>query len=76
MALFNCMHTLYCSGCARSYPSLSMMDRGFNAVMREAYAKGWVTTKVSRYDGGDGKEYAYCPDCAPRHKENRFEYCL
>ena len=44
-------------------------------MMREAYAKGWVTCKKSRYDGGDGEERAYCPYCASRHKEDRFEYC-
>lgn len=51
-----------------------MMDKGFRTMMREAYAKGWVTTYKSRYDGGDGEDHAYCPYCAPNHRENRFTY--
>ncbi len=76
MALFNFAHNLYCSDCIRSFPEYSTWDRGFATVMRDAYAHGWVTCKKSRYDGGDGNEYAYCPSCASKHKENRFEYCV
>lgn len=53
-----------------------MQNKGFNQMMREAYAKGWVTTCRSRYNGGDGQQRAYCPNCASRHKEDRFEFCL
>lgn len=76
MALTNSMHALYCSHCCRSYAGLDMMDKGFRTMMREAYAKGWVTCCKSRNDGGDGMERAYCPNCADKHKENRFEFCL
>lgn len=76
MALINFMHHLYCSQCGISWPELSTWDKGFSQVMREAYAKGWVTCKKSRYDGGDGEERAYCPYCAGEHRENRFKYCL
>lgn len=74
MALTNFMHALQCSQCLRSWHGLDMMDKGFRTMMREAYAKGWVTTYKSRYDGGDGEERAYCPYCAPNHRENRFTY--
>lgn len=66
---------LHCSGCCRSDQTLSLYDRPFPIVMREAYAKGWVTVCHSRHDGGDGQHRAYCPRCAASHKEHRFEYC-
>ena len=75
MAIINFAHYVFCSSCGRSWGSLSTWDRGFNEVIREAYAKGWVTCCKSRYDGGDGEHRAYCPSCAPQHKENRFAYC-
>lgn len=75
MALFNCMESLFCSECLQS-SGMSLWDMSRRALLREAYAKGWVTTKKSRYDGGDGEERAYCPYCAPNHKENRFTYVL
>ena len=65
---------IHCNGCAWCDGSLSLQDRPFPVVMREAYAKGWVTTCKSQYDGGDGKVRAYCPECASNHKENRFKY--
>lgn len=76
MALTNFMHALQCSDCLRSWKDLDMWHKTFPDMMREAYAKGWVTCKKSRYDGGDGKERAYCPNCASKHKENRFKYCV
>ena len=75
MALTNFMHALQCADCLRSWSGLDMNEKGFYQMMREAYAKGWITCKRSRYDGGDGEERAYCPYCASRHKEDRFEYC-
>lgn len=76
MALTNFMHALQCADCLISWNGLDMMNKGFNQMMRKAYDKGWITTKKSRYDGGDGVERAYCPNCAHKHTEDRFEYCV
>ena len=77
MEIFNDWGYLRCSHCWRSFPSLSISGhRSFDEVMKEAYDKGWVTVSRSGYDGGDGKHRAYCPNCADKHKEYRFRYCL
>ena len=76
MGLINFMYNLQCADCLRSYHGLNLYEKTFPQMMREAYAKGWVTTCKSRYDGGDGIERAYCPYCAYKHKENRFTYCF
>ena len=68
---------LHCAGCCRSDSHLSIYgNRSFSEVMKEAYAKGWVTVCQSGYDGGDGRHRAYCPNCAPRYKSYRFWYCV
>lgn len=76
MALTNFMLSLQCKDCGRSFHGLNLYEKTFPQMMKEAYSKGWVTTCKSRYDGGDGEQRAYCPDCASKHKENRFTFCF
>ena len=67
---------LHCCGCGWCDQSLDIMgNRGFNEVMKEAYAKGWSTAHPSAHDS---RTIALCPECTAEglYRQYRFTYCV